>query len=313
MIATTAAMTKDEKKSNKKSASFAALSTEDKLDRLYSTICSESGNVRKKLDDLSATLTTVTTRVNETEDRVNKIDNNVSTLQAEICKLKIAVNEMKQSQFDKDILMRGVPEIENNTDDLSQLVQQIFQIIGVPVSTLQFAKRIGSSSDERKQPRIILLQARSREEKMDILKKKRKIKLSCDQLMYNGQPIGNNKQAVYMDERLVQATADLFYAARMAKKSKQIVATWIRNGKVFIRKMIGADQILITTEAQLAEFTRKRRLSSTRMNPNENDEDDVEFSDFDEDIIYQDSKKQRDKTLLDLPAGNTRTRSSKKV
>ena len=59
-------MAKESKTSKQKSTSFSGLSTDDKLDRLYNTICADSDYVRKRFDELSATLVLVTRRVSET-------------------------------------------------------------------------------------------------------------------------------------------------------------------------------------------------------------------------------------------------------
>ena len=228
-------MSKDDKKNNKKSASFSSLTTDDKLERLYNTLCTESGNTKKRFEGLNLTLNAVAARVKETNSEVIELNGKLKDVNEEMSKLKVTVAELQQATYRNDVVIRGVPEVEGSASDLLSIVQLILEKINT-TAIIQLVKRIGPKNETNRLPRTILLQVHNSDERKSIMNNKRKTKVTCDQLVFKNQQFGTGKDTIYMDERLAKSMADLCYSTRMLRKTKRIFSTWIRNRYMQSRK-----------------------------------------------------------------------------
>lgn len=284
-----------------KNKSFSDLSMDDKFNQLWSKSCSESATAKQRHEEVTCRLKTLSLRVDKIESCTVKLEQKHQMVCSEVVKLKSKVNELEQSTLNCDLIIRGVPEVEQSADDLYTIVQLILQKLNIPptfnISTVQ---RLGKPREQNRSAgsRYILLQLSQKNEKDNILAAKKKIKITCDQLILdNDRPVGSGKQIIYFDERLTKTTSELFYAARLLRKDRIIKHAWVRNGIVHIRKEDKSVAVRITEQSQLRELERKRRCSST---PNKDDSNMYESPmDDDDDEILQPpiknpNKKKRD-------------------
>lgn len=263
-------------------------SIDSKLDKLLNKMDAESKKADDRHADLSSDIRKVHEKVIKIEKRVSHVEFNNKIMNEELHRLKITVNSLQQSMYKEELVIRGVPEVETNDDELFYVVQQIVKSVKcVPEPTIckvhRFGKKINNVNNSH---RTILVQFGHLTESYNLLAKKKQIKLTCDQIKREDDtPVGPATQLIYFDERLTKATNDLFRTARIMRKQMKLKAAWIKKGKLFVRKQDGDNAVRILTQEQLEQLDRKRKLNSTPVDPaddvimetssivNENDDD----------------------------------------
>lgn len=254
------------------SKSFKSLNSDEKLELLYTTLCSESASARKRHQEVTEGFKGLTSRVEKVETHVVEVNKKYDEVHHEVQSLKTTINGLQQATYSCDIIIRGVPEVEKDNDDLLSIVQLLLQKIecAVPRTVIE-VRRIGKANQvgDGQKYRPILIQLNSKQEKTTILAAKKKIQISCDKLNFKGEPLGNERQKIYFDEHLTKFTSDLFYNARLLRKRQVIKYAWIRSGNLFVKKSEGSSAVLVVDQQQLDRLAGKRRRSSTIEEENE--------------------------------------------
>lgn len=287
-------------KQEKKAKSFSKLSNEEKLDRLYSLLCSESAVAKSRHDENTKSFEEVKENIKCLEKRVDRMEKYSDTVNEEIHRLKLTVNNLQQSAYCNELIIHGVPETEKNDDDLLTTVQLILQQVQcLPAPVIRAVKRFGKENQADKRNRPILLQLNHYSEKEALLAKKKGVKVTCDKIIVNGKALGTSNESIFFDERLTQHTADLFRNARTLRKQQKLKFVWIRNGKLYIRKKDGDKANCINCQEQLDKIARlnKRKYNSTPIDIDDrsemSDTDDDSEDELSEERISPERKKTR--------------------
>lgn len=247
-------------------------SLNDKMDNLLSKMDEESDKQQKWREKMTNNLKKLDGKIENVATRVKKMEDESKSINDELNRLKITVNSLEQSAFKDEVVIRGVPECERNEEDLLALTKIIVNMIQlIPEPTICLVKRLGRKSEEKTKekttPRTILLQLSHSSEKVNLLKKKKTVKISCDMITFEGKAIGSAQQLIYIDERLTKQTGDIYRHARIYRKNGLLKHVWIRDGQLYVRKKENTPGIRVDNLEQLDSLARKRRHNSTPIQP----------------------------------------------
>lgn len=285
------------KKQDAKEASFSSKSVDEKLDQLYQTIRSENGDNKKWRDEMRSEMKSITHKVNTLEKRIHRMESNNQHAQGEIAALHNNVHELQQNALALDIIIKGLPEIEQDDTQLAELVAAVFTTLGCRplLSQVNTATRLGKRNDNNNanttKYRAVLLQMKTNDGKKQLMDAKRKKELQCSEVMFNNQPIGDAAKKIYFDERLSKYMSDLHYEARQLKQKKLCHSVWIRGGSLFIRKKQSSEPKKITNLEQLRMLSKRSRKSTP---VNDDDESDEYLSGSSEDTASDDDDEEPD-------------------
>lgn len=153
--------------------------------------------------------------------------------------LKLNVNEINQKLLARNIVIRGVPVIETNSDQLNILVRAVLSTLDVSPEHKRVAKthRFGKKIDKKGTDRPILVRLANEECKEAILEAKRKKKdLNGSMVIINGVALGTSEDDIFITEQLTRNKAELLASARKLKSDGLIQYAWTNNGDVLIRE-----------------------------------------------------------------------------
>lgn len=282
---------------------FSKLTGDEKLGKLWEKLChvdSQSNVMNDYLKDLKFEMQTMDSRIKKCEDiYCNLID--------EVNSLRTTVNDLQQAALNCNLIIRNVGEIEKNEIDLLTVTQLIIgkMNISVPVN-ITAVKRLGRKVDGQNKSRQILVSLHTPEEKDRLMVAKKRTAIKASDVKFESVSVGKYNEIIYFDEQLTKQTADLYYATRQLRKRQVIKHTWVRQGKVYVRKRDGDQPIRITDMLKLTELT-KRRFNST---PNESDEmeemaiDDTVYDVYNaKTFISNDAKRTKGAAVLDQRGG----------
>lgn len=163
------------------------------------------------------------------------------------------INRLKQINLSRNIIIKGVPEVETDAEHLKSMISLIFAKLRYNLQmTFVDCFRIGKKTETTCRPIIVVLPSVGVKNMM--IRDKRSVKMTCANFSNDGIFWGTEDQIIYIDEHLTRENHMLFMSAR---KLKQLgfKFVWTRNGRVFVRfnektKIIGIDSI-----SQLAKLT----------------------------------------------------------
>jgi len=151
----------------------------------------------------------------------------------EMLKVKYSVNTTQQHNLRNNVVIRGLPEIEN--EDLHYYVTNCFSKMNFNLDNnlVTHCARFGKSVSQDK-PRPILLVLQNNETKIKLMEA-RKNRINCSQIYHNDEPVGAQDQKIYVDDHLTPMTAAIFNEARKLQREKLVQFVWTKNGIVFAR------------------------------------------------------------------------------
>lgn len=313
-------MGKKDKQNKGKEASFSTKSVDEKLDQLYQMMRAESGVNKKWREEVRDELKSVSKKVSHLEKRVHHVESNNKDMQSEITVMQNAVHEIQQTALALDIIIKGIPEVEQSNTELCGIIRSVFEKINCSslLSEVAAVTRLGrqpADNTTANRTRVILLQMKTLRSKQQLMELKRKTKLNCSDITFNEQPLATDK-LIFFDERLTKYTSDLHYEARQLKSKKVCHSVWIRNGTVFVRKNQTSEAKKIISSQQLQLLNKRSRKST----PESEDDDesiqclseDSETSDADEDDSIAEPDPKKNKKDGDNVGGpNTRGKARK--
>lgn len=256
--------------SSDSSNSFSQLATEDKLDKLIKIVQNGFANTEKEVKDLSKRFLKVETKILVIEKRVETFENMHDQIVERVHSLQAEVNSLHQDKLLCDMIIRGIPSnIATDEQALLTLVQLLIDKTNcaAPIN-ITAVRRLGRPNANSNAKTPILVQFAHQAERDSVLASKKKVRLNCAQITYEGQPIGLESDIIYFEESLTKPISDIYYNARVLRKRLLIKHTWIRSGIVYIRVNENDKAIKITDVHQLKRFEKRHRLSSTMISKN---------------------------------------------
>lgn len=261
------------------STPFSTLSVDEKLDRLYSTVLFEIQNNSKRHSELSTSVAQLKTEVSghleAFSDQINvlKVDiDEVKKHEAITVKrftaMETTLNNIRQTGMECDLVISGIGELEKNNDELLSMVSAVLKFVKcdkqyIVRSATRIGKSTNSNSKKTTGPRSILVKTGSKEEKIMILKAKRKVIISADKVIFNGKPIGSSQDVIYFNENLTKLNGDIYFAALKLKKLRLVKYVWLRNGTTYIKEQDDSKVIQVSNPEQINSFRTKNNLNST--------------------------------------------------
>lgn len=184
------------------------------------------------------------------------------------------VNRLRQDNISRNVLVKGVPELETDTTHLKTMVRSIFAKLRYNLDlSLMDCFRIGRKSDTTCRPIVVGLPSVGL--KNEILRDKRIVKLTCANFMNDGTFWGSADQIIYLDEHLTRENHLLYMATRKLKHSG-FKFVWTRNGHIFVRFNENASIVKIESVHQIKELiARKMALDKKAQQDNQKDESEV--------------------------------------
>lgn len=129
----------------------------------------------------------------------------------------VQINRLKQDNISRNLLIKEVPELEKDNDQLKSMVRTIFHKLRYDISlTYEDCYRIGRMKDNTCRPIVVVLPNVGLNNL--IIRDKRPIRLSCANFSHEGVAWGPADDLLYIDEHLTHENYLLYMAARKLKQ-----------------------------------------------------------------------------------------------
>lgn len=226
-----------------------------KLTNMIVTIVNrELEPIKNEMRDLKESLNYHTTEFDRFQSEHVELTNNSKNLKEEndklqktVCDLGQRLNYLEQQARSNNLEIQCLPE--NKQENLFTVIKQLGSVVGCGIkdSDIMNCTRIAKLQTSSDRPRSIVVQLASPKIRDQLLasvinynKRTPESKLSTADLGLAG-----NKTPVYVVEHLSPAHKALHAATRLRAKEKGYKFVWVRNGRIFVRKNVDSDHILI--------------------------------------------------------------------
>lgn len=150
-------------------------------------------------------------------------------LNVKVEELENKINDLDQYSRCKNIEIKGVEEKSN--ENLKAIVAKIAIKLGageVKENDIDIAHRINNRN--KREPRDIIVQFKSRDSKEKILAKRR------EKVSSNDITNGIKDNLIYLNEHLTLHNKTMFWEARNKCREVNYKFVWTKDGKIFVRK-----------------------------------------------------------------------------
>ncbi|XP_045489831.1 uncharacterized protein LOC123690447 [Pieris rapae] len=175
-------------------------------------------------------------------------------LKSTVSELSDRLNNLEQHMRENNLEMQGVPEHHN--ENLPNLLKQCSRVIGHDLKEDAIVKctRVAKLNKESKLPRSIIVKFRCVEDRDSFYSAVYRYNKSnsSDKLNTSLLGIAGDKKPVYVSEHLSPSNKSLHAAARKRAKELGYKFTWVKSGRIYVRKTIDSKYILIKNNKSLA-------------------------------------------------------------
>lgn len=245
-------------RSNKDKTHNASLNS--KMDKLLEKFTT----VEEKLD---ARMKNLETGLGNVEIKIQKHEKENKKMCTEITNLQAIVNGLEQDKLECDVIIQGIPEHEDDTVDILQILHYFFNTMGCSLGQTDIlsAYRIGKN---QRNGRNILVKFRSVNTKKIVMEKKKKLNIHRAMFSTNNVEWGNEQQGIFINDNLTAENATIYFHARKLKQIKKMKYVWTKMGKIYVKKDDGDRAIQVKSVKQILSIQKqlgvKTVLSSTR-------------------------------------------------
>lgn len=211
--------------------------------------------IRNTNKDIEKSLEFVTSQYESLNLKVNSLEKEGKNYCTKIDLLENKIEEMTRQSFQTKIEIKNVPlESPESQQDLLGKVLTISSLLKIDTSSqIRNVQRLPSKSQNNKPIIVEFTNPISRNNFLHSVKKfnsqfKDK-KLSTSHLGLSGP-----HKPIYITELLTPKTKRLFYLTRELNKNKVFKFCWTVNGRIYLRKEEGTQQIHVRSEEQLQEI-----------------------------------------------------------
>ncbi len=157
--------------------------------------------------------------------RLERLEFSLSCKDAKIDELKMKIDAIEQSQYDKSVRIVGMPEEEDGESDISSIQKMARTKFEMDVKSSDIADmyRAGRVTETKKY-RDLIVKFKKKSVRNEFYNNRRKLLSSNDQ------------GCVYINEQLTEYRANLFFAARKQWKKKKLHSVWSQRGNILVRK-----------------------------------------------------------------------------
>lgn len=224
------------------------------------------GEINTALDRLKADFTEttdflaqeqkeMTKRISSSELQIKDLEQQNSTLKAEINSFKRRIESMEKMSRSNNVEIQAVPE--KRSENVLTIVKNLYATVNLPVSDCDIiaCRRVAKMSTSSNRPRNILVtlpSVRHRDNLISSVKRYNKTH-SNDQLNSEHVGVPGEKSYIYVAEHLSAETKELHAATRQAARGKYKYV-WVKFGNIYVRKDDSSPVILIKNKDSLLKL-----------------------------------------------------------
>lgn len=264
-------------------------------------------------------------------EQLKKADKRYDDVCATVNEMAVQINRLKQDNLSRNLLIKGVPELEKHNDHLKSMVGTIFNKLRFNLSlTFVDCYRIGRKKENTCRPVVVVLPNVGL--KNLIIREKRTTKFTCAQFSNDGVLWGSAENFLYIDEHLTRDNYLLYMSARKLRQSGYKYV-WTRNGRIFARPDEESRVLSIETVAQVNRLLIEAKVRGKSKGETSDKGDEEQFegetdgteqdTDVDENVndveMYEDfqvvspKKKHRGKRKKGSPADGVRNQPKRRA
>lgn len=217
-------------------------------------VAAEIKNMSEQIRELKDSMAFFNTRYEDLKSILEERNTLVEILKSDNDKLKSTVSDLtnrlhlvEQNMRDSNIEINGIPE--HKQENLTKVIEQLAKTIDAPVTgeDILHITRAAKMSKDNSRPRSVIVKLRAPRQRDAILasvssfnKKNNKEKLHTQHL-----GLGGPCKPVFVSEHLSPTNKSLHAATRLRAKECNYKFTWVRNGRIFVRKDEFSEAFLI--------------------------------------------------------------------
>lgn len=203
--------------------------------------------VRESMSFFNVMFEDIKSQIEEKNALIQELKEDNNTLKSTVSDLSNRLNLVEQNMRDGNIEVNGIPE--NKNENLVKTIEQLSKTLGEPIvpEDILFATRVAKLNKDNDRPRTVIVKLRAPRYRDAILaavatynKKNKEDKLCNHHLGFGGA-----RKPVFVSEHLSPVNKSLHAAARIKAKELSYKYTWVRNGRIFMRKDDFGDAILV--------------------------------------------------------------------
>lgn len=182
--------------------------------------------------------------------RVTELEKSNASLQENVETLTDKVNKLEQDSFAKDLVLCGIPEIENDEMTIEKLVSTFlaeFNIRDISSRDIKQSRRIipktargNDSNSSRKQPPKIIVSFHFCQ-KRDLVKSV----IRSSKRDYPTISFYNRNINYYAADYLTHSNNQLFYAAKDFARENNYSRVWVSTGNIMLKKNNTSSPLII--------------------------------------------------------------------
>lgn len=225
----------------------------DKLEVLY--------NMQIKIQELTGTVEHYSAQIKQlfefkqtSEKKIQALENRNQNLQKVNQALEERIVSLEQKEMETKIEIIGLEQKEN--ENLIDIVANISNELQLNPKDIEEARRVGKQKEGSKRARPVVVTVRSRAVKEQWIEKKKKVRISNDDLLKNG-----NKQMIYINECLTKHLRDLFWKAK-TELGKNFKYIWVQNSRILIKREEKARIHNISKEADINALIGDKEIAN---------------------------------------------------
>lgn len=221
--------------------------------------------MKKNQSELVAKFEALEAKFNELKKNYDLVVADNKALRTEVKALSVMVNVARQENLQRNLLIRGLKEVEGSSEELKSNVLKIFEKIqpAFPVSNILNVERIGKKRDTGF--RIVLVELTHASMRDQLLMAKKKVVITNADI---GAQIGDSadeRDKIFFAEHLTKENLNLLSMARDLRENG-MKFVWVKRGKIFARAEEGAQQYRIWSSTDVAVLERKYGKRSGKRN-----------------------------------------------
>ncbi len=187
------------------------------------------------------------------ERRIQRLEFENSKRQSEIHELKIMLDNLEQKDLDNRIQIVGLPETNDEKEDVKQLTKLTKDKLGVKIKSADIMNmhRLGKKKSDEK-ARNVIIEFKDKQTRETIYQQRKK-------LIKNRNAAGS----IYLNDSLTVHRQQLLFAARKLVKSRKLFAAWSQQGNILIKEEEHSKIIQIRDNSDLMKI----KLGNLEPNP----------------------------------------------
>lgn len=187
------------------------------------------------------------TVTDELREEVMTLRNDNEQLRTKIKNIETNIDTKKQQKLEQNFIINGIQEEEN--ENLPDIVTEIARSINVDLTNddIISTERSATCNEKSGLPKTIIVKLNNKSKRDLILKNKRN-------LIHT-----RNDRPIFITEQLTSRLQFILKKARDLKREKKTEFTWVKNGKVYIRKKTDSPAVNISDVQQLKIYNEPRQ------------------------------------------------------